>query len=207
MNLDTLAVGPLDVNCYIIGHSSTEDVFVVDPGGDSAAIKNRIEQQDKHLKAVIATHGHFDHVGGVNDLTISGDVPFYIHEAELPMLRAVTAQADQFGLSCPAIKTPPTFLNHGDTLHLGDLDIQVIHTPGHSPGSVCLYFESEEHLMTGDTLFRESVGRTDLPGGNFDALVTSITRRLMTLPDGVTIHPGHGPASTLRHERINNPFI
>ncbi|HPQ41761.1 MAG TPA: MBL fold metallo-hydrolase [bacterium] len=207
MILKTIPAGPLEVNCHIIGSSTGDGVLVIDPGGDSRIILDWIAKKGKQITGVIATHGHFDHVGGVNELTGGGNIPFYIHEADLPLLRNVTVQAAQFGLDCPAIATAPHFLADNATLPLEDLEIRVIHTPGHSPGCICLYCEAHGYLITGDTLFRESVGRTDLPGGDFETLVNSITRRLMTLPDTVTIHPGHGPASTLRHERINNPFI
>lgn len=203
--IKTIEVGPLEVNCYIIGSESTRAVFIIDPGDDVARILTVVREGNLSVEGIINTHGHVDHAGGVKHLQDELGAPYYIHRAEQPILDALPLQQEQFGLYLSGIPRPDHHLEHEQILSAGDIRLKVLHTPGHSPGGICLH--TGDVLFTGDTLFAGSVGRCDLPGGDPEKLESSITRHILTLPDSTRVYPGHGPMTTIGRERRFNPFL
>lgn len=207
MILETIVVGALGVNCILIGCKETRQAVVVDPGDEAERILDAVDGHKLDLIAIINTHGHFDHVGANKQLKQTLNVPIYIHPADAALLERVAVTANMYGLSGENSPQPDQNLEHGQTIKVGNLSMQVIHTPGHTPGCCCLYLEQEQLLISGDTLFADGVGRTDLPGGSTVQLVDSIKTRLFTLPDGVQVYPGHGPATSIGHEKKHNPYV
>jgi glyoxylase-like metal-dependent hydrolase (beta-lactamase superfamily II) len=205
-----MVVGDLSCNCYLIGDPVTRQAMVLDPGDDGGRIEEAIARHALTVTAIVATHAHFDHILAAEVLRASTGAPFYLHLADLDLLQWLPASLQMFlGMQDP----PPapevdTTLNDGDELNVGHHSLQVIHTPGHSPGSICLLAGTHQDgvLFSGDTLFAMSVGRADLPGGDPDALVSSIRNRLFPLGE-MAVYPGHGPATTLDRERVSNPFV
>ena len=206
MILEGFPVGPVSANCYIFGDDATRDVFVIDPGGEPDRILAALRRLDANPVAIVNTHGHFDHVQAVDAVRRATRVPFWIHEAERPVLETGPARARAlFGIDLPPSPVPDRWLVEGDLVRAGSLRLTVRHTPGHSPGGVCLL--GDGLAFTGDTLFAGSVGRTDLPGADQEALFASIVRVLLPLPDETVCHPGHGPATTIGEEKRTNPFV
>lgn len=207
MLFDSIVVGALGVNSFILGCEETRQGVVVDPGDEVDRILARVEQHGLTLTAVINTHGHFDHVGANSALKKVCPAPFYIHQADAPMLGRVAQVANMYGLPGENSPEPDAFLEDGMVIQFGNCQLKIIHTPGHTPGGCCLYLEQEQKLISGDTLFADGVGRTDLPGGSHQQLVQSIKERLFCLPDQVKVYPGHGPATTIGHEKRHNPYL
>lgn len=207
MIFDVLVVGPLGVNCCLLGCESTGQGVVVDPGGDLERIMAAIKKRQLTITAIINTHGHFDHVGGNRRLKEATGAAVLIHQADEPMLGRVAAVAGMYGLQAENSPAADRFLEDGMLVTFGNHTLKVIHTPGHTPGGCCLYLEQEKRLLSGDTLFAEGIGRTDLPGGSHEQLLQSIRNKLFTLPDPVEVWPGHGPATTIGHEKRNNPYL
>lgn len=207
MLFETVVVGPLGVNCSIIWCDKTKAGVVIDPGGDLEKIMAVINRHAVSVTCIINTHGHFDHVGGNKGLKQLLEVPLYIHQADEALLSRVAQVAAMYGMAGENSPAPDRYLEDGQVISFGDCSIRVIHTPGHTPGGCCLYLESEQKLISGDTLFADGVGRTDLPGGSHQQLVDSIRNRLFVLPDQVRVYPGHGPATTIAHEKQNNPYL
>ena len=207
MIFDTVVVGPLGVNCSILGCEETGQGVVVDPGDDADRILAQVQQRGFAISAIINTHGHFDHVGGNRQLTQATGAPLYIHQADAPMLERVAKTAAMYGLPGENSPQPDRLLEDGMLIEFGTHRLQVIHTPGHTQGGCCLYLEAENKLIAGDTLFADGVGRTDLPGGSHQQLVASIKTRLFSLPDQVQVYPGHGPTTTIGHEKRHNPYL
>jgi glyoxylase-like metal-dependent hydrolase (beta-lactamase superfamily II) len=205
MLLETLVVGPLEVNCYIVACERSRQALVVDPGDEGARILAALAAAGLQLAMVVNTHGHFDHVGGNRLLLEASGAPLYIHQADAPLLARAADHAARYGLRASASPPPGRTLAGGETLAVGELEVGVIHTPGHTPGGICLLVEG--HLFVGDTLFAGSVGRTDLPGGDFDTLEASIRERLYVLPDATVVHPGHGPDTSIGREKAGNPYV
>jgi len=206
MIFEILPLGPLQTNCYLIGDNHCESLYVIDPGGDPHVIIERVNALKRRLKAVIATHCHIDHVGALADLVRYFNTGFIMHENEQEIVEHLPEQALFLGISCSDFPSPSKTVKDGDRLATDNHFLQIIHTPGHTPGSICLYHEKEELLFCGDTLFYESVGRTDLPGGNMNKLLSSIEKKIFTLPETVKLFPGHGRPSTIAHEKKYNPF-
>jgi glyoxylase-like metal-dependent hydrolase (beta-lactamase superfamily II) len=207
MIFDTVVVGPLGVNCSILGCEESGQGVVVDPGDDADRILAQVQQRGLTISAIINTHGHFDHVGGNRQLTQATGAPLYIHQADAPMLERVAKTAAIYGLLGENSPQPDRLLEDGMLIEFGTHRLQVIHTPGHTQGGCCLYLEAEGKLIAGDTLFADGVGRTDLPGGSHQQLLESIKTRLFTLPDQVQVYPGHGPTTTIGHEKRHNPYL
>jgi hydroxyacylglutathione hydrolase len=207
MILQTMQVGPLAVNCYIVGDERTREVIVIDPGGDVRDIVSALAQARARVVAIVLTHAHFDHVMGVAGLKQETGAPLLVGAAEAPILSTAKGQAAFFGLAIPAPPPPDRWLNEGQAIRAGALELKVIATPGHTPGGVCLWGEKEGILFSGDTLMRGGIGRTDFPGGSMEALLVSIRTKLLTLPPETIVYPGHGMVTTIGEEKMLNPFL
>ncbi len=205
MILESLPTGPLEVNCYILGCETTRKAAVIDPGGHVDQILALLERLELQLELVINTHGHFDHVGGNRQLLEATGVDLLLHEKDQELLNLATEHAANFGLPTEISPPPNRLLQGGEEVEVGELKIKVLHTPGHTPGGICLLVEDQ--VIVGDTLFAGSIGRTDLPGGNHQQLLRSIRTQLLPLPDATVAHPGHGPATTIGREKVYNPFL
>ncbi|MEO7803037.1 MAG: MBL fold metallo-hydrolase [Actinomycetota bacterium] len=202
-----LVVGALSCNCYVVGDPETKDAIVIDPGDDIGVILEAIDRHGLKVAAIVATHAHFDHVLAAEDLRLATGAPFFIHKDDLDVLGWLGPSLQMFmGITEPP--PPPVVdveVTDGDQVTAGGLILTVLHTPGHSPGSISLLAQGEA-LFCGDTLFAGSIGRTDLPGGDYEAEIASIKQRLLPLGD-LPVYPGHGPSTTLDRERSINPFL
>ena len=207
MILETFPVGPLQCNCTILGDEQTREAIIVDPGDEISRIHRRLTELGLTLKQILITHAHIDHVGGALKLKALTGAPIYLNEADLPLLQMMEMQAAWLGIETPETAPPDEALTDGGQVGLPSYPAQVIHTPGHTQGSVCLHFAPMKMVLAGDTLFAGSIGRTDLPGGNFEQIIDSIQSRLLGLPDETRVVPGHGPAPTIGSERRSNPFL
>lgn len=203
--IDTLTVGPLQENCYLLTDPQTGRAVLVDPGDEAARILNALNGFT--LEAIWLTHAHFDHVGALAHIHRHVPVPVYLHEADRPLLGHAAASAAIFGLTLeqPHVQTLP--LEAGGRLRFGPHEAECRSTPGHAPGHMAFYFEREGVVFAGDALFRGSIGRTDLPGGDSAQLLESIRRELLSLPDATRVLPGHGPETSIGQERRTNPFL
>lgn len=202
-----MPVGMLRCNCSILADEETREAVVVDPGDNIEGIQEQLTKHRLTVKAIVITHGHIDHVAGAAKLRRQTDAPVYMSEHDRELLNALDIQADWLGVPTPEKTEIDVPAKDGTVLKLNGSDLHVLETPGHTEGSFCLWVPSENKLIAGDTLFRESIGRTDLPGGNTDKIMASIHTILMALPDAVTVTPGHGLPTTIGHERQNNPFL
>jgi hydroxyacylglutathione hydrolase len=208
MKIHTVVVGPVDCNCSIVACPGTGEAAIIDPGGDADVILAAVKAMDVQVKLILHTHGHFDHILATEEMAKAFPGPICLHQDDLELYRSLPEQGFIFGFRARRPPAPTRLLEGGETLSLGKLEIQVLHTPGHTPGSVCYYFGAEEALLlAGDTLFYEGVGRTDLPGGSEEAIVTSIRSKLFTLPGATRVIPGHGDETTIGYEREHNPFV
>jgi glyoxylase-like metal-dependent hydrolase (beta-lactamase superfamily II) len=207
MIIETFPVGPLQCNCTILGDESAGEAIVIDPGDEVGRIHRRLSELGLKLKQILVTHGHIDHVGGALKLKRLTGAPILLNENDLPLLKMMEMQAGWLGVATPETAPPDDALTDGLRVGLESFPAQVLHTPGHTQGSVCLHFAPLKLLIAGDTLFAGSIGRTDLPGGNFEQIIDSIESRLLALPDETRVLPGHGPATTVGAERRSNPFL
>lgn len=205
MSITRYELGPLDNNTYLIVDEATGEAAVVDPSFDSEALWPDIRLLGWNIRYILNTHAHFDHCVGNDFFVARTGAPLALHRADLDLLRAVPEQGRLFNLEIPASPEPTIFLEEGQTLSLGETQIHVLFTPGHSPGGVT--FLIEDAALVGDCLFAQSIGRTDLPGGSLQTLMHSIRTRLLTLPDATHILPGHGPLTTIGRERQQNPYL
>ncbi len=211
----TIPVGLLQCNCSIIGDPVTREALVVDPGDEVTRILDLIGRHKLNVKAIVSTHAHIDHVGGLSKLHQYTGAPVLMHRDDLPLYQAMEMQAAFLGVHTPELTDVDQLLKEGDVLHWGPFEAQVIHTPGHTPGSVSLYLPHDAgkiavrspQVFSGDTLFAGSIGRTDLWGGSMDQIMDSLRTKLMGLPDETIVYPGHGPATTIGDERHLNPFL
>lgn len=207
LRLQSFTVGPFAENPYLLICTATNQALLVDPGDSPELLWQAIVDAQVELIAIVLTHAHLDHVGAVEAIRRRAQIPVYLHPADNELLANVVAQGRMFGLDLTPVAPAERQFAHGDRLTCGQLELHVLHTPGHSQGSVCLYLPAEQTLIAGDTLFQRSVGRTDLPGGDAQELFNSIETQLWPLPDDVRVYPGHGPATTIREERELNPFV
>jgi glyoxylase-like metal-dependent hydrolase (beta-lactamase superfamily II) len=207
MILETFPVGPLQSNCTILGDEESGEAVVVDPGDEAGRIARRLAELGLKLKQILVTHAHIDHVGGALRLKRLTGAPILLHQDDLPLLATMDDQAGWIGVPTPETAPPDAWLADGQLVGLERFPAQVLHTPGHTQGSVCLHFAPLKLLIAGDTLFAGSIGRTDLPGGNSEQIIDSIQTRLLALPDETKVLTGHGPATTIGNERRNNPFL
>jgi hydroxyacylglutathione hydrolase len=205
-SIDVVPVGPLQANCYLVWERK-DAALVVDPGDEADRIAARVRELGLTPRLIVTTHGHFDHTGAVEPLKALWGAPYRVHAAEAPVLAWIPAGTRLWGLTVPPPPKPDGSLSHGDALDVEGLEVRVIHTPGHTPGSVCLHVPAMETVLTGDTLFLGSIGRSDFPGGDHEQLLGSIRERLLTLPPNTRVLPGHGPASTVGFEAENNPWL
>ncbi|MDX1764272.1 MAG: MBL fold metallo-hydrolase [bacterium] len=205
MIIETIPVGPLEVNCYIVAAGPGQDAVVIDPGDEAEKILERLGSYQLKLKTILNTHGHFDHIGANSPLKQATGAEIVVHEKDGPLLEAADRQAAMFGLTATPSPPPDRTVAHDDTIDVGGLSFRVIGTPGHTEGGVSFFVD--QALFCGDTLFAASIGRTDLPGGSFRDLIQSIQQRILPLGDHIVLYPGHGPASTVSKEKRSNPFI
>lgn len=207
MILETFPVGLLQCNCTLLGDEATGEAIAIDPGDNIPQIIARLEKHNLRLKQIIVTHAHIDHVGGALLLKRHTGAPIFLNQNDLPLLEMMEMQAGWLGTRPPEVAPPDASADDQLVLGLGNYPAQVLHTPGHTPGSVCLHFAPIKLLIAGDTLFAGSIGRTDLPGGDTKTILRSIRDRLMHLPEETRVIPGHGPATTIGEERQSNPFV
>lgn len=199
-------VGPLACNCYIAGDPVSKEAIVIDPGGDAEDLLAAIEEDGLTITAIVATHAHFDHVLAAEQLRAATGAPFYLHDSDKPVLQWLQESGRMFlGVELPPPPEIDSVVDEGDELVAGAVRLTVIHTPGHSPGSIAL--AGDDALFAGDTLFAGGIGRSDLPGGDPDALIASIKSKLLSLEEDLPVYPGHGLPTTIAREKIDNPFV
>jgi glyoxylase-like metal-dependent hydrolase (beta-lactamase superfamily II) len=205
--IQVVPVTPFEQNCSIAWSETTKRGVVVDPGGDLPRIRQAIAAAGVTVETILLTHGHIDHAAGAADLAAELGVPVHgPHLADKPLLDRLELQGQQYGIPARAV-TPDRWLEEGDTVAIGGAEFGILHCPGHSPGSVVFFSSDLRFAFMGDVLFNGSIGRTDLPGGNHEQLIEAIRTKILPLGDDVSFLPGHGPGSTVGHERMTNPFL
>jgi glyoxylase-like metal-dependent hydrolase (beta-lactamase superfamily II) len=204
---EILPVGPLQCNCSIIGDETTHEAMVIDPGDEIQSILALVAKHNLQVKQIVITHAHIDHVGGAMKLRTATGAPILLNQNDYELLKMLDLQASWVGMRSPGKVEIDQSVGQADTVKAGSLSANVIFTPGHTEGSICLYFPAEKKVIAGDTLFAGSIGRTDLPGGSFEKIIDSLHEKLLALPDDTVVIPGHGPLTTIGEERENNPFL
>lgn len=204
---EILPVGVLQCNCSIFGDEETREAIVFDPGDEIDSILAILARHGLTVKAIVITHAHIDHIGGAAKLKAVTGAPVHMNANDQELYDHLDVQAQWLGMATPGRTEIDSGARDGDTLRLAATDFHILHTPGHTQGSLCLWIPAEQKLIAGDTLFRDSVGRTDLPGGNHRQLLASIEDKLLRLPEETVVIPGHGPSTTIGRERERNPFL
>ena len=204
---EILPVGPLQCNCSIIADEASREAMVIDPGDDIADVLAVIQKHNLKVKQIVITHAHIDHVGGAMKLRAATGAPILLNQNDSALLKMLDVQAAWIGMASPGKVDIDHSIGELDKVQAGPLVGQVMHTPGHTEGSVCLYFPEQQKLIAGDTLFAGSIGRTDLPGGSFEKIISSLHEKVLALPDETIVVPGHGPLTTIGEERESNPFL
>lgn len=206
INIGRIPLGMYQTNCYFIFSEDSKDCLVIDPADSGDYIFEKLSENNLNVKAILLTHGHFDHIYGVKKLKELAKCPVYAYKDEEELLKDPDINCSS-SVGRSEIIVPDAFLNDNEILNSCDMKIKVIHTPGHTKGSCCYYFFEDDILISGDTLFCESIGRSDLPTGSGRTLIDSVNEKLMVLPDSVSVYPGHGETTTIGNERMYNPFI
>jgi len=204
---EILPVGPLQCNCSIIGDESSREAMVIDPGDNISDVLAVVRKHNLQVKQIVITHAHIDHVGGAMKLRAATGAPILLNQNDYTLLKMLDMQAAWIGMPSPGKVEIDHSVTTGQTVAAGSHTASVLHTPGHTEGSICLYFPAENKLMAGDTLFAGSIGRTDLPGGSMQKIRRSLHDILLALPDETVVIPGHGPLTTIGEERQTNPFL
>lgn len=204
---ETLRVGPLQCNCSVFGDESTREAIVIDPGDNVNEIMQIVDRHQLSVKAIVITHAHIDHIGGAQKLKARTGAPVHMNNNDQELYDHLDAQAAWLGIPTPERTDIDTPARDGDTVKLGTADFHIMHTPGHTQGSLSVWIPAEQKLVSGDTLFLETIGRTDLPGGNSRQIIVSIREKLLPLPEETTVYPGHGAPTTIGHEKEFNPFL
>ncbi|HET7207107.1 MAG TPA: MBL fold metallo-hydrolase [Terriglobales bacterium] len=204
---EILPVGPLQCNCSVIGDEGTREAIVIDPGDEIDEVSAIVKKHKLRVTQIVITHAHIDHVGGAMKLRKITGAPILLNLNDYALLKMLDVQATWIGMPSPGPVEIESSLSQGDKITAGSLAADVLHTPGHTEGSICLYFAPEKKLIAGDTLFAGSIGRTDLPGGSFKKIIDSLHERVLALPDETIVVPGHGPLTTIGEERESNPFL
>ena len=204
---EILPVGPLQCNCSVIGDDVSHEAIVIDPGDDIEDVLAVVRKHKLQVKQIVITHAHIDHVGGAMKLRAATGAPILLNQNDYELLKMLDVQATWIGMAPPDKVEIDQSVGQADTVKAGSVVADVIHTPGHTEGSVCLYFPVENKLIAGDTLFAGSIGRTDLPGGSMQKILRSLHDKVLALPDETIVVPGHGPLTTIGEERENNPFF
>jgi len=207
MIFETIVVGELGVNCYILADSDSKEGIVIDPGAEPEKILAAVKANGVRVSHILNTHGHFDHIGGNRRVAEATGARLMINKEDEPFLSLAARSATMYGLAAENSPPPAAFLAEGDLLRFGRHELKVIHIPGHSAGGSCFYLAQEGLLISGDSLFADSIGRTDLPGGSQTQLVNAIRAKLLSLPAETRVFPGHGPATTIGHEKKYNPYL
>ena len=205
MQIEVLTVGMFAMNCYLIIDTNTSEAIFIDPGDEAERLIKKVEEKEVDVKYIVNTHCHIDHIAEVHRIQDHFKIPFYIHKEEVDLLNILPEQATMFGLEDPKIPTVTDYFVEGDQIKFGKITGKVLHTPGHSPGGISLLFDN--HVFVGDSLFMDSIGRTDLYMANYDQLMESIKTKLLNLEDGTEVFPGHGPSTTIGREKRYNPFL
>jgi glyoxylase-like metal-dependent hydrolase (beta-lactamase superfamily II) len=205
MILETICVSPMQVNCYVLASSTDSRAIIIDPGDEKAKIERVLKKHNLKPEFIINTHGHIDHIGADDQFRI----PVYIHKQDLALLQDPKLNLSSFFTSSFILKSNVKLLEDGENIELDQIQLEVIHVPGHTPGGIALLLKKpkDKILFTGDTLFCQGIGRTDFPGADEELLIKSIKNKLLKLSDDTVIYPGHGPASTIGEEKRNNPFL
>ena len=204
---EIIRVGPLQCNCSIIGDETTREAMVIDPGDEIEDVLALVRKHNLQVKQIVITHAHIDHVGGAMKLRAATSAPILLNQNDYALLKMLDVQATWIGVPAPGKVEIDRSVTTGETVSAGSHTAQILHTPGHTEGSICLYFAPEKKLIAGDTLFAGSIGRTDLPGGDMQKILRSLHTTLLTLPDETVVIPGHGQLTTIGAERESNPFL
>jgi glyoxylase-like metal-dependent hydrolase (beta-lactamase superfamily II) len=202
-----LPLGPLQTNCYILACQETLQAAVLDPSWNGRSIAATAEERGWEISHILLTHSHFDHVAGLAELKEESNAPIYIHSDAVEMLQNAPLLASMWQMHILAPPPPDEMLNEGQVIKVGNLEAHVLYTPGHAPGHVCFHLPDYGVLFDGDVLFKQSIGRTDFPGSDYNVLMRSIREKLLVLPDETRVFSGHGPATTIGDERRHNPFL
>lgn len=207
MKIDRFVIGPVGTNCYIVRNEDTDECFVTDPAACPPELVGHIRKEGLNVKAVLLTHGHFDHIMGLDDFLKEFPVPVYAFSEEKPLLESAELNSSLGMFGRPYTFSGAEYVSDGQILHIAGFEIRVIHTPGHTAGGCCYYIPAENVLISGDTLFRASVGRTDLPTGSMGDLIRSVREKLFVLPEETKVYPGHMEETTIGYEKKYNPFV